>query len=525
MVIYSRVGVLFLIFGLLLGNTVSAKTKQVTEAPKHVVFKPSVALVILDYITDFRYVHQKPFENISLLVEGKSEPFVREMDLLFPDERGYLGFKPHPLILKAVRTSEVGFLESLDTKNQQNKQILFRKYKLIFRSPLKNGEERLIDELFIYFKSFGNFKPSKVNFAEDQKLRFDVIHRPATVYPLGEAQYNQHLGDKYLHSSIVHNYVIPPLSPQGMEVTAVINQHFTQSRITERMVEISHWGNVWEHQIFKLHNRAAEFEEEFSTNSFNPGNPHLGRHAFKDLNIHVPHGSFGLFFRDELGNISTAHPYHESEDIRIHLIPRTALLGNWNLTWDIAINTPASKSLFRAGNTEKYKLVLPVSSFIKELPHDLYKLQIALPQGAHIEDFKVQGYTPIQKGFITYTYSHLDLFGRPTLNLHFEDFLGELHPDAKVTIIYTFDEWQLWLKSVYLMLLLGVAFLLAVFLPRLDLSFGSDLYNQRYLNWKKKKVQVYLDQKKLEAGFKDEPSHANAAPVASKDSFQTKKDR
>ena len=59
----------------------------------------------------------------------------------------------------------------------------------------------------------------------------------------------------------------------------------------------------------------------------------------------MPVDAWGLYFRDEIGNITSAYPVRKPEAIEVNLFPRFALLGGWNLTWDISFNAPSKNYL------------------------------------------------------------------------------------------------------------------------------------------------------------------------------------
>jgi oligosaccharyltransferase complex subunit alpha (ribophorin I) len=46
---------------------------------------------------------------------------------------------------------------------------------------------------------------------------------------------------------------------------------------------------------------------EFGRVSYNKYNPTSGKNALKDLEAHLPFKCWGIYYRDEIGNISTSH--------------------------------------------------------------------------------------------------------------------------------------------------------------------------------------------------------------------------
>lgn len=74
-----------------------------------------------------------------------------------------------------------------------------------------------------------------------------------------------------------------------------------------RTIEISHWGNIHIKEEYTLVNEGAKLKGEFGRVVFNKYNPQAGKHALKSFQSQLPFDCWGVYYRDEIGNISTSN--------------------------------------------------------------------------------------------------------------------------------------------------------------------------------------------------------------------------
>ena len=69
----------------------------------------------------------------------------------------------------------------------------------------------------------------------------------------------------------------------------------------------------------------------------------------------MPYQIWGLYYRDEVGNISTSKAFrdHHNEIVKLALVPRFALLGGWKANWEIGYNLNTKGFLSHEGNNFK----------------------------------------------------------------------------------------------------------------------------------------------------------------------------
>ncbi len=59
------------------------------------------------------------------------------------------------------------------------------------------------------------------------------------------------------------------------------------------------------------------------------------KNAFKGIEGQLPYDAWGMYYRDEVGNISTSKAYRDdySNKVKFALVPRFSLLGQWKCNW------------------------------------------------------------------------------------------------------------------------------------------------------------------------------------------------
>ena len=75
--------------------------------------------------------------------------------------------------------------------------------------------------------------------------------------------------------------------------------------------QVSHWGNIATQSFFQLLNQGPSLKGEFSRAVYNWMNPHTGKNAITKMDAELPYHTWGLWYRDEIGNISTSNAWRD----------------------------------------------------------------------------------------------------------------------------------------------------------------------------------------------------------------------
>ncbi|KAI8143937.1 Ribophorin I [Fennellomyces sp. T-0311] len=237
----------------------------------------------------------------------------------------------------------------------------------------------------------------------------------------------QHNGNKIVYGPF------KSIMPESYELLRV---HFEYTKplltVTElvRDLEVSHWGgNLAVEENYKLHHSGAQLENEFSRVTYQMTRMVHGQtNVLKDLTFRLPAQARDVYYRDDIGNVSTSHFRNELESSLLEIAPRFPLFGGWNYTWFHGYNVDLNK--FDRYSQEKNEYILNVNFVenVQDMTIDKAVVRIVLPEGAtnvHYTNFDSTGRylvilekhnvvrdheLPIQ---ITYEYSSLRLLQKP----------------------------------------------------------------------------------------------------------------
>ncbi len=97
----------------------------------------------------------------------------------------------------------------------------------------------------------------------------------------------------------------------------------------------------------------------------------------------LPAGAVDVYYRDEIGNISTSHLWEVESGPVMDVIPRYPLFGGWKIGFYFGYNLPSTKYLFMDdADSSHYVLETPFASCFPDISIDQLVVRIILPEGA-----------------------------------------------------------------------------------------------------------------------------------------------
>lgn len=102
-----------------------------------------------------------------------------------------------------------------------------------------------------------------------------------------------------------------PLVRENLRIHYMYNKAISVLNEAVRTFEISHWGNIAVEEKFKIENKGAKLEGEFGRIDFDDQGRKGGRNSLGNMNAALPMKAFGLWYRDEIGNVTTSHATRE----------------------------------------------------------------------------------------------------------------------------------------------------------------------------------------------------------------------
>ncbi len=123
---------------------------------------------------------------------------------------------------------------------------------------------------------------------------------------------------------------------------------FLAVRSLKRQIEVSLWGNIAVEDQIEVEHYGARLRGPFSRLDYQRG---VGMHAsVNSLKMILPAAARDIYYRDEIGNISTNHVRKLYDSVEVDIQPRFPLFGGWKTFYVIGYNLPAHENLYREGN-------------------------------------------------------------------------------------------------------------------------------------------------------------------------------
>lgn len=96
----------------------------------------------------------------------------------------------------------------------------------------------------------------------------------------------------------------------------------------------------------------------------------------------MPKLASDIYYRDEIGNISTSVIVHQPDHVQLHMKPRFPLFGGWNTTWYLGYNAPLDGYVHNVPKSDKYILKVPVFAPMKDTSYEEVEIRVVLPEGS-----------------------------------------------------------------------------------------------------------------------------------------------
>ncbi|MED6183562.1 Dolichyl-diphosphooligosaccharide--protein glycosyltransferase subunit 1A [Stylosanthes scabra] len=298
-------------------------------------------------------------------------------------------------------------------------------YYVSLPKGLGKGESLLLDVLAVFTHSLEPF-PEKISQADIQLLLFqDTAHYlspykvtvQSLTVKLPEARvesYTKLEGTKLSGSELKYGpfHNIPPFSYLPIIIHFENNQPFAVAEELVREIEISHWGNVQVTEHYNLFHGGAKSKGEFSRLDYQARPYVRGASAFRRLVARLPPRAHSVYYRDEIGNISTSSLWGDSKKTELEIEPRYPLFGGWKTAFTIGYGLPLRDFLFELDG--KRFLNFSFGSPINELVIDTLIVKVVLPEGSKV--ISASAPFPVKQRKES-KFSHLDLVGRPVVVL------------------------------------------------------------------------------------------------------------
>ena len=344
---------------------------------------------------------------------------------------------------------------------------------------LQGSEEIIIKE--DYFEKL-LFKPKNIYIKEDQlELFVDTINLVSpyvvkstytyVILPSEKTKLIKYTklnmnqsGEKLIYSLTEE---IPPFSSKKLNIHYLNNKPLMVFNYARKTFQISHWGNIAVTEEYQIENIGAKLIGEFGRIDYDDCVTG-GKNALKKIRAKLPLRAWGLWYRDEIGNVSTSNARREINDVDLELTPRFPILGGWKSNYDIGYNLP-TKFHVKTNNKGNYMVNLTFGMPYKNMLARNYTVKIILPESA--DNIKVN--LPIDVHYsVDYDkeYGCLDLFGRKSIIIK----LNNMYDVYNTNIFISYDyKWtMLFVKPLILIFYFIILFTVMIISSRTNISLS-----------------------------------------------------
>merc|ERR1712110_501191 len=255
---------------------------------------------------------------------------------------------------------------------------------------------------------------------------------------------------------------VEPLSFDEMSVHYENNSPFLVVSHMERVVELSMWGNIAIEETIEARHNGAALKGSFSRYEFQRENS--GVAAVKNFKTFLPASARDVYYRDDIGNISTSAMKVKDDYVELDLRPRFPLFGGWKTHYVLGYNVPSYEYLYNTGDDFVLSMRL-IDHVFDDMLVEEFTLKIILPEGSDVGKFHAPYSTKRLKDGLHFTY--LDYSGRPVITVESKGELTEKHI-MDFQLEFKFSKLKMMCEPLMLIIAFFIFFLFAFIYVRLD---------------------------------------------------------
>jgi len=245
------------------------------------------------------------------------------------------------------------------------------------------------------------------------------------------------------------------------------NSPFLTVTNLNRLIEVSHWGNVAVEETVDIRHTGAALKGSFSRYDYQRAQDGLA--SVKNFKTLLPAAARDVYYRDEIGNISTSNLKEADDAVEVELRPRFPLFGGWKTHYILGYNIPSYQYLYNRDDSYLLKMRFVDHIYDDQVIDDM-TIKIILPEGA--SDVKFNAPFKVLRSNDELHYTYLDTLGRPVIVATATDLTEHHIQDFQLS--YTFQKARLLQEPFLLVGAFYLLFLVIIIYVRLDFSITKD---------------------------------------------------
>lgn len=158
------------------------------------------------------------------------------------------------------------------------------------------------------------------------------------------------------------------------------NFPFAKFSTLTREIEVSHWGNIAVEEIYELKHAGAvlkggfsRFEYQLKRGGSSP--------SFRNLVATLPAQANNIYYRDQIGNISTSDVRKTKDgNTELDIQTRFPIFGGWQTQFYIGYSIPTELGLF-LDEAGRYNLKFDFFTIFEDVWVEDMEIKVILPEG------------------------------------------------------------------------------------------------------------------------------------------------
>jgi oligosaccharyltransferase complex subunit alpha (ribophorin I) len=326
--------------------------------------------------------------------------------------------------------------------------------------------------------------PELITQAENQFVQYNGHSNIISAYPVEKESSNFKVGSpkpisfteqnpsKYASDKVSYGPYEKqkPYTQNAISIHYENNAPFLVATEVERIIEVSHWGNIAVEEHIEVVHKGAQLKGSFSRLDFQMDRRGNKQPVVKSFKTVLPSSSHDIYYRDQIGNISTSAVYPRADKLEVDLRPRFPLFGGWKTNYILGYNIPTSGFLFSSGSDFALRMRLLDHLFDNAVIEKL-RVKIILPEKCKniklVTPYSVKRYPDeVHK-------TYLDVEGRPVIVLEKQN-LVDKHIQH-FTLYYEYERSNVIREPLIATTAFFVLFLAVIAVFRLDFSLGNKI--------------------------------------------------
>jgi len=261
---------------------------------------------------------------------------------------------------------------------------------------------------------------------------------------------------------------IAPLTEAALSIHAENNNPMLVVTNLLRVIELSMWGNIAVEETVDVRHNGAQLKGSFSRYEFQRENS--GVSSVKNFKTLLPAAARDVYYRDDIGNISTSHMKVMDDAVELDIRPRFPLFGGWKTHYVIGYNVPSYEYLFYKGDNHVLNIRL-VDHLFDDMLVEEAEIRVILPEG--VTNIQLATPFPVKREQDGKHFTYLDTTGRTVVAFKSMNDLTENHIQD-FQLQFTLPHSKMMMEPLILVTAFFLLFLLSIIYVRLDFSITVD---------------------------------------------------